>query len=142
MKTHALSEPVRPARPSRFAGAIRSAVASLFLLQAVVLAACERPERAAPERGATLRIGGIPDQDVARLERMFGLVAAYLERRTGIPVEYVPSNDYAALVSAFQRGDVQLAWFGGLTGVQALEVTPGAHAIAQRPRDRKSTRLN
>jgi phosphonate transport system substrate-binding protein len=135
MKTRALSEPVWPARPSRFAGAIRSAVSSLFLPPLLLLAACERPAPAEDAPGATLRIGGIPDQDVARLERMFGLMADYLERRAGIPVEYVPSNDYAALVSAFQRGDVQLAWFGGLTGVQALEVTPGAHAIAQRPRD-------
>ena len=63
------------------------------------------------------------------------LPLAACERSAGVPVDYVASNDYAALVGAFQRGDVQLAWFGGLTGVQALAVTPGAHAVAQRPRD-------
>ena len=69
------------------------------------------------------------------MERMFGLMADYLSERTGLDVQYVPSNDYAAVVSAFQRGDLQLAWFGGLTGVQAQAVTPGSQAIAQRPRD-------
>ena len=69
------------------------------------------------------------------MERMFGLMADYLSERTGLDVEYVPSADYAAVVSAFQRGDIQLAWFGGLTGVQAQVVTPGSLAIAQRPRD-------
>lgn len=69
------------------------------------------------------------------MERMFGLMADYLSERTGLRVEYVASADYAAVVSAFQRGDVHLAWFGGLTGVQAQAVTPGSAAIAQRPRD-------
>jgi phosphonate transport system substrate-binding protein len=31
----------------------------------------------------------------------------------------------------FRNGDVQLAWFGGLSGVQARDTVPGAHAIAQ-----------
>jgi len=43
--------------------------------------------------------------------------------------------DYAALVTAFAHGDIQLAWFGGLTGVQAQAAIEGAEAIAQRPRD-------
>ena len=39
------------------------------------------------------------------------------------------------VVEGFRRGDIHLAWFGGLTGVQALARTPGAEAIVQRPRD-------
>jgi phosphonate transport system substrate-binding protein len=120
---------VRLARPHR-------STRSLFVAFLSLLAACGRAPSDGPTQGrAALRIGGIPDQDVSRLERMFGLMADYLEARAGVPVEYVASNDYAALVSAFQRGDVQLAWFGGLTGVQAREVTPGSRALAQRPRD-------
>lgn len=38
-------------------------------------------------------------------------------------------------MTAFARGDIQLAWFGGLTGVQAQEAVEGARAVAQRPRD-------
>jgi phosphonate transport system substrate-binding protein len=123
----ASSGPVRLAR--------RRPAFLLLFAHLALLAACERGASDSADPAAVLRIGGIPDQDISRLERMFGLTADYLERRTGVPVEYVPANDYAALVSAFQRGDVQLAWFGGLTGVQAREVTPGSWAVAQRPRD-------
>lgn len=83
----------------------------------------------------TLLIGGIPDQDVAILEERFNGVADHLSEELGLPVAYQPSVDYAAVVTAFANGDIPLAWFGGLTGVQARMETPGARAIAQRPID-------
>lgn len=83
----------------------------------------------------TFRIGAIPDQDISVLSRQFGAVSGYLSEVTGLRVEYVPSSDYAALVAAFERGDIHLAWFGGLTAVQAMAVEPTAEAFAQRPRD-------
>lgn len=83
----------------------------------------------------TFKIGAIPDQNVSDLARRFDAFSAYLGEETGLEIEYVPSQDYAALVTAFNRGEVQLAWFGGLTGVQARNVVEGAEAIAQRPRD-------
>lgn len=89
-------------------------------------------EPAAPK---VIKIGAIPDQSAADINRSMGDVAKYLADKTGMKVEYVPSVDYAALVTAFQRGEIQLAWFGGLTGVQARNQVPGAEAIAQRPRD-------
>lgn len=82
-----------------------------------------------------LTIGGIPDQNISRLELRFNTLAEHLSDELDIEVKYLPSIDYAALVTAFQRGDIQLAWFGGLTGVQARLLTPGSLAIAQRPRD-------
>jgi phosphonate transport system substrate-binding protein len=53
----------------------------------------------------------------------------------GVPVEYVPSRDYQASVEMFRNGDIHLAWFGGLTGVQARAAVPGAEAIAQGKAD-------
>ncbi len=87
----------------------------------------------------TLVIGGIPDQDVSRLEERFGSVAEYLSDQLGIDVRYVPVTDYASLVMAFKHGDVMLAWFGGLTGVQARSFTPRSEMIVQRPRDKTFT---
>ena len=81
------------------------------------------------------KIGAIPDQDAAEMNRSLSKLADYLSEKTDLKVEYVPSVDYAALVTAFERGDIQLAWFGGLTGVQARNVAPGSEAIAQRPMD-------
>ncbi|MCI0782681.1 MAG: putative selenate ABC transporter substrate-binding protein [Chloroflexi bacterium] len=82
-----------------------------------------------------LKVGGIPDQDASRLARRYQVFADYLSRELGVPVQYVPSVDYAAVVTAFTQGDLQLAFFGGLTGVQARLQTPGARAIAQREHD-------
>lgn len=83
-----------------------------------------------------LVIGGIPDQNISLLEERFDGIAQYLEENIGIEVEYRPVTSYSTLVTAFQNGDVQLSWFGGLTGVQARLATPGSEAILQRPGDR------
>lgn len=73
----------------------------------------------------------IPDQDTTQLEQRFGSVAAYLEAQLGVKVAYVPVKSYAAAVTAFANDEVQLAWFGGLSGVQARMRVPGSEAIAQ-----------
>ena len=82
-----------------------------------------------------LKVGGIPDQDAARLARRFQQFTDYLSRELEVEVEYVPSLDYAAVVTAFGRGELQLAFFGGFTGVQARLQAPGAQAIVQREHD-------
>jgi phosphonate transport system substrate-binding protein len=53
----------------------------------------------------------------------------------GVPVEYKPVTDYAASVTAFKTGDLDLVWYGGLTGVQARLQVEGAQAIVQRDID-------
>lgn len=78
---------------------------------------------------------GIPDQDESRLVERFGKVARYLEGKLGVPVRYVPVKSYPAAVTAFTNGQVQLAWFGGFTGVQARKAVPGSQAIAQGAED-------
>jgi phosphonate transport system substrate-binding protein len=78
---------------------------------------------------------GIPDQDESRLVERFGKVATYLEGKLGVPVKYIPVKNYPAAVTAFTNGQVQLAWFGGFTGVQARKASPGSQAIAQGAED-------
>ena len=85
----------------------------------------------------TIKIGMIPDQNAADINRGMEDFTNDLAEKTGFDVEFVPSVDYAALVTAFERGEIQLAWFGGLTGVQARNLVPEAEAIAQRPIDEK-----
>ena len=109
---------------------VRLALLSLTLIAPTLLAAC-----GGGSSDMVLSIGGIPDQEAATLNRRFGTVADYLSQELGVEVKYVPSVSYAALVTGFEHEDVHLAWFGGLTGVQARAAAPGAKAIAQRPRD-------
>lgn len=83
----------------------------------------------------TLTVGAIPDQDPQELARRYGTIADYLADRLGVAVRYEPVTDYTASVTAFRRGDLDLVFFGGLTGVQARLQVPGARAIAQRDID-------
>ena len=77
----------------------------------------------------------IPDQDETRLVERFGKVAVYLQGKLGVPVKYVPVKSYPAAVTAFTNNDVQMAWFGGFTGVQARRRVPGSEAIVQGAED-------
>jgi len=77
----------------------------------------------------------IPDQDEANLKERFDKVAVYLQDQLGIEVRYIPVKSYAAAVTAFRNNQVQLAWFGGLSGVQARRLVPGSQAIAQGTED-------
>ncbi|MFM8260037.1 MAG: putative selenate ABC transporter substrate-binding protein [Vulcanococcus sp.] len=82
-----------------------------------------------------LRISAIPDQKPEKLNRLYGLVANELSKQLSVSVKYVPVTDYAAAVSAFRTGDLDLVWFGGLTGVQARLQKPGSQVLAQRDID-------
>ncbi|HBS15035.1 MAG TPA: putative selenate ABC transporter substrate-binding protein, partial [Alcanivorax sp.] len=78
----------------------------------LLLAACDSREPA-----QTFTFTAIPDQDESRLEQRFGKVAEHLEEALGVPVKYVPVKSYPAAVTAFRNDEVQMAWFGGLSGV-------------------------
>jgi phosphonate transport system substrate-binding protein len=86
-----------------------------------------------------LVIGAIPDQDPEILARNYDLVANYLAAELGIEVRFEPVTEYDAAVTAFRVGDLNLVWFGGLTGVQARLQVEGAEAIAQRDIDETFT---
>jgi len=90
---------------------------------------------AAPDPNRTLKISAIPDQDPAKLVTINGAMASYLATKLGRKVEYVPVTDYAASVSLFRTGDLDMVFFGGLTGVQARLQTPGSTLLAQRDID-------
>jgi phosphonate transport system substrate-binding protein len=79
----------------------------------------------------TFTFTAIPDADESQLRTRFEKVAVYLEEQLGVKVKYVPVKSYSAAVTAFRNNQVQLAWFGGLSGVQARRLVPGSQAIAQ-----------
>lgn len=77
----------------------------------------------------------IPDEDESKLKERFGPMSEYLSKTLDIEVSYVPVKSYAAAVSAFRNGQVQLAWFGALSGVQARATVPNSQALAQGVED-------
>ncbi|MFC5049722.1 putative selenate ABC transporter substrate-binding protein [Rubritalea spongiae] len=84
---------------------------------------------AAMSPNAVLRFSAIPDEDTTAQDARFQPVADYLAKELGIQVEFVASPNYGASVQKFAGGDIQLAWFGGVTGVQARQQVEGAKAI-------------
>jgi len=111
-----------------------------FVSLSLALAACAAPPPAAQPAQAPPKpfvISAIPDQDPERLNRLYSKLSDYLKAELGVEVVYKPVTDYAAVVNAFKTGDVDMAWFGGLTGVQARLQVEGAQAIIQRDIDEK-----
>lgn len=110
----------------------KAAVVAGLLLS---LATAATPTPAAP----VLRVGAIPDQNPEKLNRLYGALSSELGEQLKVKVRYVPVSNYAAAVSAFRAGSLDLVWFGGLTGVQARLQTPGARVLAQRDIDARFT---
>ncbi|WP_108503050.1 putative selenate ABC transporter substrate-binding protein [Paracoccus indicus] len=107
---------------------------SLSRLSTLAVAACLSLAGIAQAQD-TLYFSAIPDDDETRLAERFGAVADYLSQQLDVPVEFVPVKSYPAAVTAFRNDQVQLAWFGGLSGVQARLLVPDARAIAQGQED-------
>ncbi|MDA1264536.1 MAG: putative selenate ABC transporter substrate-binding protein [Planctomycetota bacterium] len=104
--------------------------AATFLLLPL-LAGCGKEDH------QVLYFSAIPDANKADLKEKYDQIAAHLSKELGVTVEYKPSAKYSASVEAFKNGDIQLAWFGGVTGVQARDGVEGALAIAQGQVDPK-----
>jgi phosphonate transport system substrate-binding protein len=82
-----------------------------------------------PAPVAVLKFSAIPDSDTTGQSEKYKPVADFLAKAMGIKVEFVPAIDYGASVEKFHNADIQMAWFGGVTGVQARDGVPGARAI-------------
>jgi phosphonate transport system substrate-binding protein len=84
-----------------------------------------------------LKASAIPDEAPTELLRKFAPLGKYLESEIGIPVEFFPVTDYAAVVEGLAAKKLDLAWLGGFTFVQARIKTGNAIPIVQRAEDEK-----
>lgn len=100
----------------------------ILVFMATVMLLCFTPQATLAQ---SFVFTAIPDQDESRLQKRFGKVADYLSEQLSVDVKYIPVKSYAAAVTAFRNNQVQLAWFGGLSGVQARRLVPGSEALAQ-----------
>src|SRR5436309_636132 len=73
----------------------------------------------------TLKVSAIPDEAPTELQRKFAPLGKYLEKETGIKVEFIPVTDYAAVVESLATNKIDMAWLGGFTYVQAKIRTNG-----------------
>jgi phosphonate transport system substrate-binding protein len=83
-----------------------------------------------------LRVSAIPDEAPTELQRKFKPLGDYLEKATGLKVEFIAVTDYAAVVEGLATNKLDLAWLGGFTYVQArIRTNGGAIPIVQRAED-------
>ena len=83
-----------------------------------------------------LKISAIPDADAKKIEDRSNEFAAYLSKKIGIPVKFVPSKDYAATVTGMATGQLDMVWYGAVTSVQAEQkVEEGVTFVASRDID-------
>lgn len=85
-----------------------------------------------------LRVSTIPEEAASEQIRKFTPLVKYLERRLGMKVVFRPVSDYPAAVEALVNKQIELAWLGGLTFVQA-DIRSGGKVIPilQREEDRR-----
>lgn len=83
-----------------------------------------------------LRVSGIPDSQGTEIEALAAAVESYLGAELGMKVEYVNATNYDAAVAMIGSNKVDLGWFGGVTGVDAVDACRGeARMIATREKD-------
>jgi len=87
---------------------------------------------------AVFKITAIPDESPTELARKAVPLVKYLEQQLGMKVEFTPVSDYAAAVEALVNKQVDMAWYGGFTFVQA-SIRSGGKVIplVQREEDEK-----
>lgn len=86
-------------------------------------------------RPPVLRVSMIPNTDPGKIVRESQALVAYLEKETGAKVELTVPTNYAAVVEAVANDQVDVAYLGGFTYVQASE-RAGVRPLVQRERDR------
>jgi phosphonate transport system substrate-binding protein len=95
---------------------------------------------AAVAQTTVLHVSAIPDEAPTELQRKFKPLGDYLQKETGLQVQFTPVTDYAAVVEGLANKKIDLAWLGGFTFVQAKQRTQGqALPIVQRVEDEKFT---
>lgn len=133
----------RPAIPEcEFRRAFSWSVVLALVLLVLTLSGCtqraEDAERLQATGAAKLRVGVLPDESLGDLHDRFDPLMSYLGRRLGIRAEIVVAPDYESLVRQFRKGQVDIAYFGGVTFLQAHRQT-GAVPLVMRDVDLRFT---
>ena len=112
---------------------LKGACLASIVAGAIALGSCGKKEDSeqAKDDVKVLRITAIPDKKVSDQSIKYKALSDYLAKELDVKVEYVNSQDYSASVNRFANNEVQLVWFGGLTGVQARARVEGSRAIVQ-----------
>lgn len=102
------------------------------------LSACSGPEQESSIE--ILRIGILPDESEMALLERYSPLFEFLTQETGLPYKVVIPNSYEELVRKFGEGEVDLAYFGGVTFMLANS-EHGAIPLVMRDVDTRFTTM-
>lgn len=109
---------------------VRAALAAVLLS---IAPSCGSDPDTSPR---VLRVSGIPDSKGTEIDALAEAVEEYLAAELGMKVEYINATNYDAAVAMIGSNKVDLGWFGGVTGVMAVDACAGeARMIATREKD-------
>ena len=114
----------------------RSHIATIGLWALAACSPAGGPD--SPGHAGPLRVGVLPDQSEEQLRLLYEPLLAYLEAATDLDLELIVPDGYRELLDEFAAGRVQLAWFGGVTFVQAVQRS-GAEPLVLRDVDLEFT---
>lgn len=114
---------------------MRIKLLSLVLLVLIAFTLISACKRIAPGEGQQrLRITMIPTTDPGKVIRESQPLTSYLQNETGAKIELTVPTNYAAAVEAIVNDQVDIAYLGGFTYVQASN-RAGVLPLVQRDRD-------
>lgn len=102
----------------------------------IQLFACTGPESTSTE--TSLRVGVLPDESAAALRERYIPLFEYLSHETGLAHELIIPDSYDDLLKKFGAGQIDLAYFGGVTFVKASS-EHGAIPLVMRDVDSRFT---
>jgi len=94
----------------------------------------------AGELPKTLRIGLIPNQAPDRIRAQYQPFGAYLEKTLAQPIELFVATDYTGVVEAMASDKLDLAYFGGVTYVQAEKRADVSPIVTEIDRETNTNR--
>ena len=93
-----------------------SHVLAAVLILTLVSCSQQEPTEDLPE---ILKIGILPDESPEVLIKKYTPLFRYLSNELGVPYELIISNNYITLLKKFENKEIDLAYFGGFTFLQA-----------------------
>ncbi|MEM9925043.1 MAG: phosphonate ABC transporter substrate-binding protein [Cyanobacteria bacterium P01_D01_bin.50] len=111
----------------------RAGFFALALTGSIVFAACT-PSTDKPLEVSEIKFGIISTESQANQKPIWEPLIKEMEKQVGIPVKPFFVTQYAGVIEAMKAGDVQIAWYGGKSYVEAARRS-NAEVFAQTVND-------
>src|SRR5215467_1020042 len=105
-----------------------------LIVTALIVAGCNKADISGGPTSKSLRMSMIPTTDPGKVIRESQPLVAYLEKEVGAKIDLSVPTNYAAVVEAIANDQVDIAYLGGFTYVQASKRS-GVIPLVQRDQD-------